>query len=132
MRPEPAAPPPDIDALAITTFFDVSLDLLVIRELDGRVVRASPSWETILGHRPEEMEGRPLLRLLHPDDHAATMESVVEVETRGPNDPVVGFINRYRHREGGYRLLEWRARRVGERIYGVARDVTDRGPPSRP
>ncbi|HZW15641.1 MAG TPA: ATP-binding protein [Brevundimonas sp.] len=126
MRPEPAAPPPDIDALAITTFFDVSLDLLVIRELDGRVVRASPSWETILGHRPEEMEGRPLLRLLHPDDHAATMESVVEVETRGPNDPVVGFINRYRHREGGYRLLEWRARRVGERIYGVARDVTDR------
>ncbi|HYC97995.1 PAS domain-containing hybrid sensor histidine kinase/response regulator [Brevundimonas sp.] len=119
-------PRQDVDALAITTFFDVSLDLLVIRELDGRVVRASPSWETILGHRPEEMEGRPLLRLLHPDDHAATMESVVEVETRGPADPVVGFINRYLHKDGGYRTLEWRARRVGDRIYGVARDVTDR------
>ncbi|CAN7412803.1 response regulator [Brevundimonas sp. LjRoot202] len=117
---------PDVDALTMTTFFEVSLDLLVIRELDGRVVRASPSWETILGHRPEEMVGRPLLRLLHPDDHAATMESVVEVETRGPNDPVVGFINRYLHKEGGYRTLEWRARRVGDRIYGVARDVTDR------
>ena len=116
----------DVDALAITTFFDVSLDLLVIRELDGRVVRASPSWETILGHRPEEMEGRPLLRLLHPDDHAATMESVVEVENRGPADPVVGFINRYRHKDGSYRMLEWRARRVGDRIYGVARDATDR------
>jgi PAS domain S-box-containing protein len=116
----------DVDGLAIATFFDVSLDLLVIRELDGRVVRASPSWETILGHRPEEMEGRPLLRLLHPDDHAATMESVLEVQNRGPTDPVVGFINRYRHRDGGYRLLEWRARRVGDRVYGAARDVTER------
>jgi PAS domain S-box-containing protein len=123
---EPATPPPEVDAFAINTFFDVSLDLLVIRELDGRVVRASPSWETILGHRPAEMEGRPLLRLLHPDDHAATMVSVVEVETRGPSDPVFGFINRYRHRDGGYRTLEWRARRVGDRIYGAARDVTDR------
>ena len=126
MPVEPSASLSDVDAMAITTFFDVSLDLLVIRELDGRVVRASPSWETILGHRPEEMEGRPLLRLLHPEDHAATMVSVVEVETRGPNDPVVGFINRYLHKDGGYRTLEWRARRVGDRIYGVARDVTQR------
>ena len=35
-----ASPEVDLD-----TFFDVSLDLLVIRDLDGRVVRASPSWQ---------------------------------------------------------------------------------------
>ena len=120
------SPRHDADAVAIATFFEVSLDLLVIRELDGRVVRASPSWETVLGHRPDEMEGRPLLRLLHPDDHATTLQSAAEVETRGAGDPVVGFINRYLHKDGGYRTLEWRARRVGDRIYGVARDVTDR------
>ncbi len=120
-------PDRDVDGLDIIgTFFEVSLDLLVVRELDGRVVRASPSWETVLGHRPEEMEGLPLLRLLHPDDRPATLESVVEVETRGPADPVVDFINRYRHKNGEYRTLEWRARRVGDRIYGAARDVTDR------
>lgn len=117
----------DVDGLDILgTFFEVSLDLLVVRELDGRVVRVSPSWEAVLGHRPDEMEGQPLLRLLHPDDQAATQASVVEVETRGPTDPVTGFINRYRHRTGEYRTLEWRARRVGDRVYGVARDVTDR------
>ncbi|KQY83777.1 MULTISPECIES: ATP-binding protein [unclassified Brevundimonas] len=119
-------PEQDADALAISTFFDVSLDLLVIRELDGRVVRASPSWETVLGWRPDEMEGLPLLRLLHPDDEIATLESVIEVETRGPRDPMVDFKNRYRHKDGGYRTIEWRARRVGDRVYGVARDVTDR------
>ncbi|HWQ85761.1 PAS domain-containing hybrid sensor histidine kinase/response regulator [Brevundimonas sp.] len=119
-------PEQDADALAISTFFDVSLDLLVIRELDGRVVRASPSWETVLGWRPDEMEGLPLLRLLHPDDEVTTLESVVEVENRGPRDPMVDFKNRYRHKDGGYRTIEWRARRVGDRVYGVARDVTDR------
>ena len=123
---ESLRPTEDDDGLAVRIFFDVSLDLLVIRELDGRVVRASPSWETILGWRPDEMAGQPLLRLIHPDDHVATMGSVVEVETRGPNDPVLGFINRYRHKDGSYRTLEWRARRVGDRIYGVARDVTAR------
>ncbi|MFN3669291.1 MAG: ATP-binding protein [Brevundimonas sp.] len=117
---------PDGDALAIATFFDVSLDLLVIRELDGTVVRVSPSWETQLGWRPEELMGLPLLRLVHPDDLAATRESVVEVETRGPREPLVDFRNRYRHKDGGYRTLEWRARRVGDRIYGMGRDVTDR------
>ena len=119
-------PEPDVDALAIATFFDVSLDLLVIRELDGTVVRVSPSWEAILGWRPDEMEGQPLLRLLHPDDQLTTLESVIEVETRGPNAAVVDFKNRYRHKDGRYRILEWRARRVGDRIYGMARDVTDR------
>ncbi len=114
------------EALDMSTFFEVSLDLLVIRELDGRVVRVSPSWETILGWRPEEMEGRPLLSLVHPDDYAPSLGSVAEVENRGPADPVVGFINRYRHRDGGYRTLEWRARRHGDRVYGVARDATER------
>ncbi|MGZ9112979.1 MAG: ATP-binding protein [Brevundimonas sp.] len=119
-------PEQDADELVVSTFFDVSLDLLVIRELDGRVVRASPSWETVLGWRPDEMEGLPLLRLLHPDDQVATLESVIEVENRGPRDPMVDFQNRYRHKDGSYRTIEWRARRVGDRVYGVARDVTDR------
>jgi len=108
------------------TFFDVSLDLIVIRDLEGRVVKASSSWLTVLGRHPDEMEGRPLLRLLHPDDMPRTLESVQEVENRKDGDPVLGFINRYRHKDGHYRTLEWRARRLDDRIYGVARDVTDR------
>ncbi|WP_269716943.1 PAS domain-containing hybrid sensor histidine kinase/response regulator [Caulobacter sp. NIBR2454] len=109
-----------------STFFDVSLDLLVIRDLSGVVLKASRSWQSQLGHAPEEMEGRPLLRLVHPDDMPGTLNSVVEVEGRKEGDPVLGFVNRYRHKDGHYRTLEWRAQRFGDRIYGVARDVTDR------
>ena len=110
----------------ISAFFDVSLDLLVIRDIDGRVLKASRSWFAKLGHRPEAMEGQPLLRLVHPDDLPGTQESVIEVENRRENDPVMGFTNRYRHADGHYLTLEWRAQRLGDRIYGVARDVTDR------
>jgi PAS domain S-box-containing protein len=110
----------------LATFFRVSLDLLIIRDLQGRVLKASESWRTALGHAPEEMEGQPLLRLVHPEDLPGTQGSVREVEQRQNGDPVLGFINRYRHRDGHYRTLEWRAHRFGDRIYGVARDVTDR------
>ncbi|MFP5296246.1 MAG: sensor histidine kinase, partial [Alphaproteobacteria bacterium] len=123
---EPVSEPREGENAHLSTFFDVSLDLLVIRDLEGRTVKVSRSWETVLGHRPEDMEGRPLLRFLHPEDAAATRISVHEVENRKPGDPVLGFINRYRHADGSYRILEWRAQRYGDLIYGVARDVTDR------
>jgi len=110
----------------LARFFDVSLDLLVIRDLEGRIVRVSQSWQTTLGYTPEELEGTVLLRLVHPEDLPGTRLGVLEVENRQADDPVVGHINRYRHKDGHYRTLEWRAQRFGDRIYGVARDVTDR------
>jgi len=122
-RPEA---PPLVAPADLSTFFDVTLDMLVIRDMDGVVLKVSRSWETHLGWRAGELEGTPMLRLVHPDDMPATQISVAEVENRRPGDPVLGQVNRYRHRDGSYRTLEWRAHRLGDRIYGVARDVTDR------
>lgn len=126
VHPEASLFPPVPMIPDIGAFFDVSLDLLVIRDLEGVVVKASRSWHTALGHHPDEMEGLPLLQLVHPEDLPGTHGSVEEVKNRKAGDPVLGFINRYRHKQGHYRLLEWRAQRLGDRIYGVARDVTDR------
>lgn len=127
MSPPPqSAPFQNADALDISTFFEVSLDMLCIRDLDGRFTRLSPSWEQVLGYPLAQLEGAPLLPLVHPEDVEATaahMHRLNEVELDGE---VVGFLNRYRHRDGGYRQLEWRARRRGSQIYAVARDVTER------
>ncbi|MFC5372241.1 ATP-binding protein [Brevundimonas faecalis] len=116
----------DADEADLATFFGVSLDLLVIRELDGRIVRASASWATTLGYSPEDLEGRLILSLVHPDDLPATHHSVQEVENRRPGDPVLGHVNRYRHKDGRFVTLEWRAQRYRDRIYAVARDVTEK------
>ena len=112
------------EAADLATFFDVSLDLLVIRDLQGIIVRVSASWASTLGYEPKDLIGRAILSLVHPDDLAATLDSATEVETRRPDAPVKGHVNRYRHRDGHYVTLEWRARKFGDRIYAVARDVT--------
>lgn len=123
---ETSTSPDLVPSVDLNTFFEVSLDLLVVRELDGTVVKASRSWQTMLGYRPDEIEGRGLMRLVHPEDLPDTLNSIIEVENRRPGDPVLGQTNRYRHKAGHYVSLEWRAQRLGDRIYGVARDVTEK------
>ncbi|MDO9249425.1 MAG: ATP-binding protein, partial [Phenylobacterium sp.] len=107
----------------LSTFFDVSLDMLCIRDMAGRFVRVSPSWTTVLGWTAEELVGQPLLPLIHPDDVPATADLMKAIQSDGE---IVGFVNRYRHRDGRYRQLEWRARLSGDQVFAVARDVTDR------
>ena len=114
------------EPLDVSAFFDVSLDMLCIRDLGGRLLKLSQSWEAILGYPLAELEGGLLLPLIHPDDLAATRAEMVRVELSEFGGEVVAFINRYRRSDGEYRQLEWRAKRRGDRIYGVARDVTER------
>ena len=113
-------------SLDMATFFDVSLDLLCIRDLSGRFVRLNRAWEAALGYPLDQLEGRPLLPLIHPGDVEATVAHMSRLDQQEPDGEVIGFINRYRHADGSYRQLEWRARRAGERIFAVARDVTER------
>jgi PAS domain S-box-containing protein len=107
----------------LTTFFDVSLDMLCIRDMDLKFVKVNQAWEKVLGYSIQELEGAPMLPLVHPDDVADTSG---HMERLRAEDEVMGFVNRYRHRDGSYRHLEWRARRMGDRVFGVARDVTER------
>ena len=115
--------PPSRNPDDLETFFEVSLDLLCIRDMNLNFTRVNRTWEAVLGWRTDELQGSGMLPLVHPDDIAATR---AHMERMTREHEVVGFINRYRHRDGTYRHLEWRARRVGDRVFGVARDVTDR------
>jgi PAS domain S-box-containing protein len=97
--------------------------MLCIRDSAFRFVKVNRAWETALGYSIAELEGAPMLSFIHPDDAAASHGHMLRLEVE---EEVFGFTNRYRHRDGGYRHLEWRARRVGDRVFGVARDVTER------
>ncbi len=113
-----AAQAPDFE-----TFFEASLDLLVIRDSSYRILKVNQAWERVLGWRADELEGQPMLGFIHPDDAAASHGQMVRV--RREKD-VKAFINRYRCKDGSYRAFEWRARQEGDLVYGVARDVTER------
>ena len=107
----------------LTTFFDVSLDMLCIRDMEGRFVKLGRAWETVLGYPIAALEGTLLLPLIHPDDVTQTQDLMGQADRDGE---ILGFVNRYRHRDGHYRQLEWRARRSGDLVFAVARDVTER------
>jgi PAS domain S-box-containing protein len=60
---------------------------------------------------------------VHPDDREATLQEVERQLGRG--ERVVRFENRYRHRDGSWRVLSWRSVPQGRLMYGSARDVTE-------
>lgn len=107
-------------------FFDVSIDMLATASAGGTFVRLNPAWTAVLGYELDELMSRPFVEFVHPDDIEATNNEVVRQVEEGK--AVLNFQNRYRHRNGSYRWLEWTSSPSadGALLYAVARDVTDR------
>lgn len=119
--------PDHLPAKDFTAIFDRGSDLVCVRDLAGRFIELSPSWSTALGFTLEELKGAPLLTLIHPDDVWPTHDTMQAISA---TNPVVGFINRYRCKDGGYLRLAWTARLYGDRVLGVGRIVPEKpGPP---
>jgi diguanylate cyclase (GGDEF)-like protein/PAS domain S-box-containing protein len=104
-------------------FFENSLDLLAIADVEGRFLRLNPAWEHVLGYSAEELKSRPFIDFVHEEDHARTLAAVQELLA---GQQVRSFRNRYRAKDGTLRWLDWNTQpREGGRLYCVARDVTD-------
>jgi PAS domain S-box-containing protein len=104
-------------------FFNLTLDLLCIADMDGYFRRLNVAWEKVLGYGLEELMAKPFLEFVHPDDVASTLEAVTTLTSQLE---VINFVNRFRCKDGSYRWIEWRSAPSGNRIYAAARDVTDR------
>ena len=109
--------------LELDTFFNNSIDLLCIADVNGRFHRLNPEWERTLGYPVAELEGRHFFDFIHPDDIAPTQDAV---SVLSGEEPLLSFTNRYRHRDGSYRYIEWRSHPIEGTIYACARDITDR------
>ena len=103
------------------TFFGLSPNLLCVVDPSGRVVRANPAWETVLGH-PAETFGLEFLDLAHPDDREPIADMTAALAA---SDKAYGFVGRFRHADGSWRSLSWTAGQAGGLIYASATDVTE-------
>lgn len=112
-------------AAELDRFFTVALDMLCIANSDGYFKRVSPAFTTTLGWSVEEMQTRPFLEFVHPDDREATLAEVERQVVAG--EPVLHFENRYQHKDGSWRVLSWKSvPQQGGLMYAAARDVTER------
>jgi PAS domain S-box-containing protein len=107
----------------LDTYFNSALDLFCIADTEGYFHKLNPAWRDTLGYEPADLEGKRFLDFVHPDDMAATLEVV---QTLISQAAVVGFSNRYRHKDGTWVWLEWRSQPRGKMLFSAARDITER------
>jgi PAS domain S-box-containing protein len=105
-------------------FFNLITDLACIVATDGYFKKLNKAWETTLGYSQEELLGAPMVTFIHPEDLERTVN---EVARQGPKHRTRHFENRYRCKDGSYRIFDWVTtfNRDETTRFGVARDITD-------
>ena len=99
-----------------------SQDLMLVSDMMSIITAVNPSAERMLGWTESEMVGQRFTNFLHPDDIEST---IGEVASLAEGVTTFAFENRYRTRDGGYRLLAWTAVPANGRIHAIGRDITD-------
>ncbi|MGB0680527.1 MAG: PAS domain-containing sensor histidine kinase, partial [Polyangiales bacterium] len=114
----------DQAAIGRQMFFEVSNDLLCVAGFDGYFKELSPRWRETLGFSREELLSKPFIDFVHPDDRSATLYEAEALASGKAS--VLGFSNRYRTKDGDYRVLQWNAASDTENrlLVCVARDIT--------
>ncbi|MBA3937198.1 MAG: PAS domain S-box protein [Planctomycetes bacterium] len=105
-------------------FFELSSDLLCEASTDdGRFLRLNRAWVETLGYPLEDLLGHPFMDFVHPEDRDETARAASAL---AEGKTIFSFVNRYRHRDGSYRLLSWSSSVDPEilKIYAIARDIT--------
>ena len=107
----------------LDSYFNNSLDLFCIGEVAGSLRKVNPRWTDVLGYAVGELEGKPLLNFVHPDDQEQTRSMLARLAQQ---QSVASFTNRIRHKDGSYRSIEWVVRPHNRIFFAAARDITER------
>ena len=101
------------------------LDAVCIVQTDSTIVFVSAAFERIFGYKSEEVIGKRMLDMVHPDDLPATQRQAQSV-TQG--ELQLQFENRYVRKDGSIAHIRWTARWLPDRQVrlAVAHDITER------
>ena len=107
-------------------------DIIAQMDLQGVITFVTPACERVLGYRPEELVGRRLLDLLHPDDQARIQAGVQARIVAGPDQISAAVQYRVRHKDGRWIWIEgqptvlYDAAGAPIALQDSVRDVSDR------
>lgn len=107
----------------LDNYFNSALDLFCIADTDGYFIKLNPVWSRVLGYEQDYLKGKNFLDFVHPDDLAATLDAVKSLSNQ---NAVIDFVNRYRHKDGSWRWIEWRSQPKGNLIFAAACDITEK------
>ncbi|WBL79275.1 PAS domain S-box protein [Bradyrhizobium xenonodulans] len=104
--------------------FETSQDLIMVMDARGHIAQISPSSETILGYRPEQMLGRSGTDFIHPD-HLEQSRGEMRALRRGERPKLSD--TRCLHSNGHEVWLSWLGNWSAQanRFFFVGRDMTE-------
>jgi PAS domain S-box-containing protein len=104
-------------------FLELSKDLVCIANVDGMFYKVNQAFTTVLGYSKEELEGKPFINFVHPDDFHKTHK---EVEKLATGAKTLSFENKFLCKNGKYVVLSWNTSPdpVTGNLYCIARDIT--------
>lgn len=103
---------------------DLLLDAICVVDAEGRYVFVSAAFERIFGYTPDEVIGKSMIDLVHPEDRDATLRTAATIMDGKPES---NFQNRYVRKDGAVVHIMWSARwSETDRVrIAVARDITE-------
>ncbi|MGV3556662.1 PAS domain S-box protein [Larkinella arboricola] len=105
------------------TFFTGALDMHCISDTQGNLLKTNRAFQLALGYSEAELMAIPFLYLLHRDEQKFVFQNLL---TNILHQPIRNQINRFRKKDGTYRIVEWNAIGIDNLVYGSARDITER------
>jgi PAS domain S-box-containing protein len=115
----------DLDHAINQRIFETSLDLILVVDRGGNIIRVSPSSERILGYKPEQMVGRSAREFVFHEDLKSTRHEMRQArhgqETRN-------FDCRYLHKTGRVVPLAWTGvwSEAAQQYFFIGRDMSER------
>jgi PAS domain S-box-containing protein len=96
-----------LNSARFRSLIDNAWDMIVVAEADLGVAYTTPSSERVLGYASEDLQGRTITELVHPDDTGALADHLHRLAAGSTE--TAAFESRMRHRNGGWRTIAWTA-----------------------
>ncbi|SFK43378.1 GGDEF domain-containing protein [Methylophaga sulfidovorans] len=108
---------------SLSHYIDMLLDAICIVDKDGHFLFLSAGAERIFGYTREELLGKQMLDMVHPDDREATLHVVDDIMK---GQETTDFENRYIRKDGQVVYLLWSAKWASNEEFriAVARDIS--------
>jgi diguanylate cyclase (GGDEF)-like protein/PAS domain S-box-containing protein len=105
-------------------FFELSHDMLCTMDEEGRCREANGAWQRQLGYTPDDLRGKRLLDLTHPDDHE---RALVEAGGLFKNGASASLETRVRAKDGSWHWLRTSSTFAPDErlVYARSTDVTE-------
>src|SRR5919108_3835370 len=109
-------------AVALERLFMVTTDVITVMTGDGRFKDFNPAFENSLHWSLAELQGEPVMDLVHRGDRASTLAALAKLREGMAS---VSFENRYRAKDGSYIRFAWTTQFSGDCFFAIGRQLPE-------